>query len=316
MACQVKSMSTTESITMSFRPISLSRSVLAAAWVAALPVGLSWAQTSVATVVPVKAAAAPSTSPQAMLARLQTLYPTQRFDTVRVSAMPGFYEVTLGKTMAYVEENGRYFLFGGLWDMQSRRDLTAERRAELEKVDVALFPRELGLSFGKGGRTLIVFSDPNCGYCKQLEHTLAVLPDVRVVVYPVAILGEASKTAVERIWCAPDRHAAWRDWMLKGVQPPASRADCNAPLEALQRLAVESGVQGTPTLFSSDGRKLAGAVPPEELASWLAQTPAGPIQGTQGEHGAKNSTSTTASGRARSGPSPKTVASAPSPIAR
>jgi thiol:disulfide interchange protein DsbC len=215
----------------------------------------------------------PHAAAQAMEAKLKSLYPTQRFDSVRVAALPGFYEVTMGKSMAYVEESGRYFLFGGLWDMQTRRDLTAERRAELEAVDVAQLPADLVLTMGSGSRTVYVFSDPNCGYCKQLEHTLSQLVDVTVRLYPVAILGDASKELVQRVWCSPNRAEAWRDWMLKGMQPPPARDGCSAPFAALQRLTEKVGVQGTPTLVKADGRKTSGAMSAAALNEWLGPTP-------------------------------------------
>jgi thiol:disulfide interchange protein DsbC len=200
--------------------------------------------------------------------RLRALYPTQRFDSVRAAALPGFYEVQMGKSMAYVDPTGRYFLFGGLFDMQTRRDLTAERRAELEKIDPRSLPANLAITFGSGARRVNVFSDPNCGYCKQLERTLVELSDVTVHVYPVPILGEPSRDLVARIWCSPDRAQAWRVWMTQGRRPTAS-ADCGAPLDALQALAEKAGVQGTPTLVSADGRKAPGALSLTELQAWI-----------------------------------------------
>lgn len=38
--------------------------------------------------------------------------------------MASIYEVTMGDNIAYVQENGRYFIFGALYDMQEQKDLT------------------------------------------------------------------------------------------------------------------------------------------------------------------------------------------------
>lgn len=206
---------------------------------------------------------------QAFEARIKSLYPQQRFDSIRPSPLPGFYEVTMGKSLAYVEESGRFFLFGGLWDMKDKRDLSSERRAELDKVDTRQLPAELGMAFGTGPRVLHVFADPNCGYCRMLEQTVSTLSDLKVVVYPVPILGEQSVDMVRRIWCAPNRAAAWHDWMLKNVRPAAAPANCEAPIDQLLQLATRAGVQSTPTLVAADGRRAAGALQLDELQAFI-----------------------------------------------
>lgn len=210
-------------------------------------------------------------SAKAVEARLRSLYPTQKFDEVRLAPLPGYFEVTMGRSVAYVEASGRYFLFGALWDMRERRDLSAERRAQLDRIDPAMLPQDLALAYGSGERVVHVFADPKCGYCRQLEQNLAKVEQLRVLVYPTPILGEGSVELTQRIWCSSDRAAAWKAWMLRGVEPAAAPAGCSAPIERLQTAAAQLGVKGTPTLISADGRRATGALPPEELMAWLSQ---------------------------------------------
>lgn len=271
---------------------------LAAGALLALPLP-GQAAPEVAPAKAVRSAPAPLTE-QVMEARLKALYPRQKFDAVRPSPMPGFWEVTMGQSIAYVENSGRYFLFGGLWDMQAKRDLSAERRAELDRVDLSKLPLDNAIVYGEGAKTVHVFADPNCGYCKQLEQTLSQVQGLRVVLHPTPILGEASVETVQRIWCAPDRVAAWKDWMLKGIQPPAVSGDCQAPLDAFTKLASQHKVAGTPMLVSQDGRKLSGALPLAQLVAWL---------GAAETTGAAAAASPTSAG-AGSAPSPKTAARA------
>lgn len=209
----------------------------------------------------------------AFAARLKAQYPATRFDAVRPAPMPQLYEVRMGKNVAYVEPTGRYFLFGHVWDMQARKDLTADRKSTLDKVDPAALPKELAIRNvrGSGKRVLYVMADPQCGYCRQLEKTLGEVDDVSVYTFLLPILGPESRRLAADVWCAPDKGAAWRDWMLRGVPPPAAGSSCETPFAAIERLAESIGVGATPALVAADGRKHAGALPAAELSAWLGQ---------------------------------------------
>ena len=82
--------------------------------------------------------------------------------------------------------------------------------------------------------------------------------------------------AVNHVWCAPDKGAAWRDWMLRGVPPPAAGPSCETPFAAIERLAESMGIGATPALVAADGRKHAGALPAAELSVWLGPVGAAP----------------------------------------
>lgn len=208
-------------------------------------------------------------------ATLQERNPGTRIDSVQFAPIDGLYEVVMGKNIAYMDASGRYALFGNIWDMLARRDVTADRRAVLERVDVAVLDQAWSLRHvkGKGSRKVYVFADPQCGYCRQLEQTLAGMDDLTVVTFALPILGPESKRLVNAIACAPDPSSAWSAWMLKGEEPPTNPArPCDlAPVQSVEAMAKGLGITGTPTLVTVDGRKKAGAVPADQLAAWLAE---------------------------------------------
>ena len=70
---------------------------------------------------------------------------------------------------------------------------------------------------GTGERKLVVFADPNCGYCKKFESDLQAVKDVTVYTFLYPILGGDSPEKSKAIWCAKDNTKAWRDWMIKGT---------------------------------------------------------------------------------------------------
>lgn len=209
--------------------------------------------------------------------RIRTLNPGTHVDSVVASPIAGLFEVVMGKNVAYVEASGRYALFGHVWDMQERRDLTADRKATLDKVDAALLPRDLALRHvrGKGTRVLYVFADPQCGYCKQLEQAIQELDDVTVHTFVMPLLGPDSKRLAVAISCAADPAAAWSNLMLKAQMPlpPIAEAGaaCEAKVDAVANLGQKLGITGTPTLVAADGRKTAGAMPAAQLSAWLGE---------------------------------------------
>lgn len=219
------------------------------------------------------------TSLTAFADRLRAQHPGTRIDTVAASPVAGLYEVVMGRNVAYVDESGRYFIFGHVWDMTQRRDLTADLKATLDRVDPTGLPLELALRHvsGKGTRTLYVFADPTCAFCKQLEAALAAVPDITVHTFVVPVLGPQAKRIATAIACTPDPAAAWRAWMLRSQEPAldSAAASCEsgaARVAAADRLASSLGVTGTPTLIAADGRKNAGYLSAAQLITWLGTT--------------------------------------------
>ena len=132
---------------------------------------------------------------------------------------------------------------------------------------------------GPGGKSLIVWSDPLCPNCRDLEQKiLPVLPaNVGVTVIPVSFK-HGSRPLVAYTACAPTATDAAERWKnLMSLQPTdmniaaqceygASFADSNTSLFA------RAGLRATPTLMRSDGQVFAGDPhSAEEIASWVAK---------------------------------------------
>lgn len=208
-----------------------------------------------------------------LLARLRERYPGTQWDAVRPSPIAGLYEVVTGQNLVYADYTGRYVLFGHLWDMPAQRDLTAVRKAGLTRLIHATLPAGDALVVRRSAAPTLrvaIFSDPACGYCRQLEQTLTQLPQLEASVY-LTPLQAGGRALAEAIWCAPDRSAAWLDQMLRS-QSPRTKACDTAALDRNLALSRSLGIQGTPTLVASDGRVLAGAASAPEILAWLEQS--------------------------------------------
>lgn len=206
--------------------------------------------------------------------RLKDLYPATRIERVQTSEIPALYEVTMGKNSAYTDATGRYFVFGHLFDMNTQRDLTAERMEKQQRIDFSQLPLGDAIKIvrGKGERVLAVFSDPDCPYCKRLEAELDKLDNVTLYIFPYPLEGlhpEAVDKAVA-VWCAPDRVRAWADLMKTGKVP--AKRNCENPIQRNIQLAQRLGINGTPTMLFADGRMLPGAAPGDRIEQWLAES--------------------------------------------
>lgn len=194
------------------------------------------------------------------LSRIAELPPVE---SARTTPIPGLIELKVGNQVVYTDANGDYLIEGQMVEVKSQRNLTEERLDEINKVDFASLPFKDAIVWknGTGKRRLVVFADPNCGYCKHLEKELQQIKDVTVYTFMIPILGEDSKVKLDNIWCVKDRTQAWRDWMLAGTPPAKSFGMCASPGQRNYALSQKLRVQGTPAMFFEDGSKLASAAP-------------------------------------------------------
>ena len=203
---------------------------------------------------------------------LRGLYPSTQIAGVYKTEIGGLYEVDMGKNIGYTNSEGRYFVFGHIFDMKTQQDLTAQRLDKLNVVNFAELPLADAIKTvrGDGSRTMAVFSDPDCPYCRKLEQELVKLDNVTIYTFLFPLDGlhpEASKKA-KLIWCATDKSAAWRDYMLHNKAPSADKS-CDSPIDRNVLLGQKLSFNGTPTLIASDGRVLPGAAPIERIEEWL-----------------------------------------------
>lgn len=207
----------------------------------------------------------------AMLAKLREHYPNTSFTEVNQSEIKGVYEVVMGKNIAYTDDSGRYMMFGHMFDMTTQTDLTAARQEQLNRVEwpTAYLKYAIKEVKGNGLRKMVVFSDPDCLYCKRLESELAKLNNVTIYtfLYPIDSLHPQARQKAVSIWCDPDKVRVWKEWMLEGKELKLKA--CLNPINDIVALAQKYHVNGTPTMISADGRVMAGTTSAARIDEWL-----------------------------------------------
>ena len=196
-----------------------------------------------------------------------------QIDEVRESPMKGLYEVRVGTDIFYSDAAGNHLIEGHLIDTRTKSNLTEARIAKLTAIDFASLPLADAIVWkqGSGARKLVVFADPNCGYCKKFEKDLTGIKDVTVYTFLYPILGGDSPDKSRDIWCAKDNTKAWRDWMVGGTTPPKNIGQCDtAALARNSALGRKHKVTGTPALVFEDGKRVPGAMAPADIEKQLA----------------------------------------------
>lgn len=265
-----------------FRPGLMTRaihfSIAAASAAAVLTSGVA-----MVTAIPAHAAIARDVS-QALKLRL----PKTPIDALDCKSFAPWCEVVSGDTLFYIDEAARYLFVGRLYDLEKRRDVTATRLIELNpdllaagaaraaggadsadqshpakaaksKVDTAGLPKDGAVHWGNPrGEKLIVFSDFQCGYCRQLTGALT---DTGLFIEerPISIFGASSRRMAEGVLCARDPAKAMHQAYAGQTHPIPSSCDVSEALDANEAFAKANGFSGTPVIVrAKDGAVLHG----------------------------------------------------------
>lgn len=206
---------------------------------------------------------------------LETKYQATRISEVNSSPINGIYEVVMGKNIAYTDDAARFVLFGHIFDMQQQHDLTADRLAQINKIEWDSLPLKNAIKTikGNGKRQLVVFSDPDCPYCKTLESNLDELDNVTIYTFlmPLKSLHPSAEARAVAIWCSTNSSMAWRNWMVKAEAPKLSNSECKNPISDNVALGLTLGINATPTLIAADGSMKPGAMSAEQVDTWLGR---------------------------------------------
>lgn len=192
---------------------------------------------------------------------------------VRKTPYAGLYEVLMDGQLFYTDEKVSYFFVGNVIDAKTQRNITEERMRDLMRVKFDALPLDAAIKQvkGNGSRKLVVFSDPDCPFCKRLEAELAKVTDVTIYtfLYPIASLHPQAGDKVKAVWCAPDRAKAWDELINKGTVPQNGAKCDTSALAKIAELGAKLKVNGTPTLVFADGSRVPGMVPAAQLEKLL-----------------------------------------------
>jgi thiol:disulfide interchange protein DsbC len=201
--------------------------------------------------------------------------PGIRAEDLRPTPITGIYELRRGTEIAYVTTDGKYAISGDLIDLAKNDNLTESHRRELRSQLIGAIPESEMLVFGTAAPkyTITVFTDVDCGYCRQLHSQIADYNRlgirVRYLFFPRTGPNTESWMKAEEVWCSGNRNEALT--RAKSGAALEAKACPNSPVAKHYALGRDFGLQGTPAIVLADGELISGYVPPGELAQHLRE---------------------------------------------
>lgn len=207
-------------------------------------------------------------------ATLEERMPDVKIGQISPGPVPGLVEIVVnGINVIYTDKKGELAFIGNVVNLKTKENLTQKRAEEVAFVDFSQIPLTQAIVKvkGDGSRKLVVFSDPDCPYCKQLEKEIAFLDNVTIYVmlYPLEELHPGARKKSEAVWCSSDRTKAWDNLMLYGKEPAATTGECKTPLDEIHALAQRLAITGTPGLVFQNGKLVPGALKTEQIEALL-----------------------------------------------
>lgn len=218
---------------------------------------------------------------------VEALGPGIKVESIAPAPLPGYYQVVASGRMVYVSADGRYMINGNLIDLKSKTDLSAASWSTLRKAELAKVPASQRLVYSPPNpkHTVTIFTDVDCGFCRQLHAHIDEYNKqgiaVEYVFWPregvktTAGADTPSYTKAVSVWCSVDRKTAFNEAMGGGSVKAAS---CANPVKDEFELGERLGVNGTPTIVTENGDVVGGYVTPAQLLKAVT-APAGSVRG-------------------------------------
>ena len=221
---------------------------------------------SVALAAPAGQDAAQPLTPEAAAIKqaIQSKFPGAVVGLVAKAPYLDLYEVQFDDRLVYTDAKATYIVVGSIYDAGSKQNLTEARARQLNRIAWDSLP--LNLAFvrvrGDGSRKLVIFSDADCPFCKQLEKEMKSLDNVTIYtfLFPIPELHPDAPRKSAIIWCSADKVKAWNEFFDSGKLPD-NKGDCETPIKETAVLGRKLKVTATPTLMFADGTMIPGAIP-------------------------------------------------------
>jgi len=176
------------------------------------------------------------------------------FKSIRPSGIEGVYEVTAGSTVLYYSPKNGDLLIGEIFNKQGE-NLTAKSRDRLLSEFIKELPLDKAIKIGNGKNTVIMFTDPDCPFCRRIEDYFKNRKDLTRYVFllPLEQLHPKAAAKAQSIMCQKNKSKAFLEAMSgsldNGEVKPCDDEKVKTSLDETRLLAQKMGIQGTPYLF-------------------------------------------------------------------
>ena len=196
--------------------------------------------------------------------------------SLRETDIQGFFEVNFKDVEPlYVTSDGNYLISGDIYSItkdglvnksEARRDFQRKTIVNQLNLDELITFEPTDLIYN-----IFVFTDVDCGYCRQFHDQIDAYLDlgirVNYLAYPRAGIGSESYKKITSAWCDTDPNNALT--ILKQGQAIETKLCLENPVEKHFKIGNAMGVQGTPSIITGEGKMIPGYLPPNDLLNIL-----------------------------------------------
>ena len=194
--------------------------------------------------------------------KLKKDFPDFVFDSVIESPIKGIYAVTYANQsiVYYIPKSG--ILLTGEMIAKGGTNLTEDIRSDILTRRFKDVPLEKGIKIGEGKHAVVVFTDPDCSFCRHGALYFSDRTDVTQYIFFWPLSHDA-RHKVRQILCAEDRVKVYEETMVGVYDGREDISICTDPdvdnLMAEHRaLAERMGFTGVPVYFIN-GKAVHGA---------------------------------------------------------
>lgn len=217
---------------------------------------------------------------ESVVEHLSNLSSTFEGATISSTKMEHILEVrTKSGDLYYTDIEATHLFKGTLFNISENRfeNETKKRQAYLDHIILSGASKEGIIVFPatvEETAKITVFTDVTCPYCQRLHSYIGELNKMGVTVqyyaFPRHGLNSQSKVKHDAIWCAEDPSATLTDAMsAPDTFTYESTTNCENVVSDHFALAQRLSISTTPTIFSQNGFRVEGFLPPERLSERL-----------------------------------------------
>lgn len=199
------------------------------------------------------------------------LLPTTTINAIYTTPYPDTYALLMGSNIIYGNIHSNYLTAGHMFDVYSRDDITDSLqkmnnpRININQINIA--DAFVAKAPGKVNKKLIIFIDPDCPYCRQLETQIYAQgidkkADLYYMMMPLSMHPNA-KAHTSNILCSANPLEILKEYMINNNdnQKVKLTDGCNidAVLERTGSTARNLSINGTPAIITGEGTILMGA---------------------------------------------------------
>jgi len=197
--------------------------------------------------------------------------------SIEQTDIEGYLEVNLkGIEPLFVSKDGKYLVSGDIFEITDKGliNKSEARKNYLRKTTLSKLDKSDFITFQpkKVEHSIFVFTDVDCGYCRQFHRQINDYLDLGIQVnylaFPRSGVDSDSFNKIASAWCSSQPHEAITE--LKLGYEIKENICSNNPVEKHFNLGNSLGVSGTPSIITSEGRLIPGYIPPEELIGLLS----------------------------------------------